>query len=347
MTRRQAGPTKRAIPRRAAEFADQRRPFSEHIQELRHRLMFVAISVLFWSILAYSVEHQLISILLKPAHDQQFIYTSPGGGINFLLRLCFNIGIALSIPVIVYQVLRYIEPLLKKRSARFILIGSGLSGVLAVIGMAYGYFWGLPAALNFLLHQFVTKQIQPLLTIQSYMSFVTVYMLGSAMLLQIPLVLIFLNRIKPIPPRSLLKYERHVIVAAFIIAGLMNPTPNILALLFIAGPLIGMYQIGIIIVWYANRHLRPRRHRPAIVSMIERDISVQAERLSVANQSQTLQFTPVQSVAAPDTFFASSNNNVDYTPDDISASDHTLETPPTQRLTRTNPRHSVTRRRFV
>lgn len=271
---------------------DHRRPFIEHVHELRRRCMYVALSVGIWASVAYGVEHYIVKALLKPAHDQQFIYTSPGGGIDFLFRLCLYAGIAMSIPVIVYQILRYVQPLIQKESSRFIAIGSVVSAVLALIGMAYGYFWGLPAALDFLLHQFVTSQIQPLVTIQSYMSFVMVYLLGSATLLQVPLLLIFINRIRPIKPQRLLKYERHVIVAAVIIAALMNPTPNIFALGLIAGPIILMYQIGIIIIYMTNRKRTSGPHPSHVLDLLEQDIARQAERLAAARSARPLRFAP-------------------------------------------------------
>ena len=267
---------------------DGRRPFIEHVHELRRRIFMVALSIGIWGSVAYGVEHHIVHFLLKPAKDQQFIYTSPGGGIDFLFRLCLYVGIIMSIPVIVYQLLKYVQPLLKQESTKFIAIGSGISAVLALIGMAYGYLWGLPAALEFLLNQFVTKQIQPLVTIQSYMSFVLVYMLGSAMLLQVPLILIFINRIKPIKPQKLLKYERHVIVAAVVLAALMNPTPNIFALMFIALPIILMYQLGILIIWRTNRHKTPHKHSAHVVDLIEQDLAKQAERLSRAQIAKPL-----------------------------------------------------------
>src|SRR5581483_2149593 len=189
-------------------------PFIEHLYELRRRLFYVAVSIAIFSAIAYSIERTIIKWLLKPAGSQHFIYTSPIGGIDFLFRVSLYIGIALSIPVVVYQFLRYIEPLLKESSARFIAVGSIASGVLALIGIVFGYTIGLPAALHFLLHQFIfTKQIQPLITIQSYMSFVSVYMFGSALLFQVPLLLIFINRIKPLKPKKLisLRYQRWVI----------------------------------------------------------------------------------------------------------------------------------------
>ncbi|HKR81467.1 MAG TPA: twin-arginine translocase subunit TatC [Candidatus Saccharimonadales bacterium] len=295
MTRVRKHKTKRSSHQLHKQPVDRQLPFIEHVYELRKRLTYVAISVGVFGAAAYSIEHYIVDILLKPARGQQFIYTSPGGGIDFLFRVCLYVGIICSIPVIIYQILRYIEPLVTKTSVHFIGWGSFVSGILAIVGILYGYFWGLPAALHFLLHQFVTKQIQPLVTIQSYMSFVMVYMVGSALLFQVPLLLIFINRIKPLKPQQLFHYERHVIVAATIISALMNPTPNVFALLFLAGPIILMYQVGIAIIWYMNREAK---RSPKIQAMLEKDVEARAERTKRAAQAQPLA-KPVRLVAAP------------------------------------------------
>lgn len=248
--------------------------FGEHLNELRRRLVYVAVSIGIWGGLAYGVEHHIVDLLLRPAHGQEFIYTSPLGGVDFLFRLVTYVGIAFSIPVIVYQILKYVEPLITKDSTKFIALGSACSGILALAGILFGYFIGLPAAMEFLLHQFVSVQIQPMLTIQAYMSFVLVYMFGSAMLFQLPLILIFINRIKPLKPKTLFRYERWVILLAFIISGLMNPTPNLLAQLLVAGPIIVMYQVGIVIIALVNRKRSPSR----VQQLLEQDRAAQAER---------------------------------------------------------------------
>ena len=234
-------------------------PFVEHLHELRRRLYYVIISVLLWGVAIYAVQQQVVDALLRPAHGQHFIYTSVGGGVDFLFRICIYGGIIVSLPVIVYNGLRFLEPLITYNSRRFIFIGSFISGVLALVGIVFGYYIGLPAALHFLLHQFTTFQIQPLVTIQSYLHFVIVYMVGSALLFQLPLFLIFINRIKPLKPKRLLHYERWVILAAFVLAGLMNPTPNILSQLLIAGPFIVMYQVAILLIAIINRARRAKR----------------------------------------------------------------------------------------
>jgi sec-independent protein translocase protein TatC len=262
---------------------DHKRPFIEHIRELRQRLFYIGLSIGVVAIATYFVQQHVVSILLRPTHGQQFIYTSPGGGVSFLFQVCVYLGIAVSIPVIAYQVLRYLEPLLTKESRRFIAIGSTVSGLLAFGGMIFGYYIGLPAVLHFLLHQFVTKQIHPLLTIQSYISFVMVYMVGSALLFQVPLILLFINRIKPLKPKKLLHAERWVIAGAFLVSGIMNPTPQILSQLAVAGPLILMYQFGIGLIWVINRG----QHRPKkVMALLEQDAEAQAARLAAARSAQ-------------------------------------------------------------
>jgi sec-independent protein translocase protein TatC len=243
----------------------------------------VAVSVILWATAAYFVQQQIVRALLRPAHNQQFIYTSVGGGIDFLVRVCIYTGIVLSIPVIVFQILKYVQPLIKRDAARFIGWGSVVSGFLALAGMAFGYFLGLPSALHFLLHQFTTDQIHPLLTIQSYMSFVTMYMLGSALLFQLPLLLVLINRIKPLQPKKLLGYERWVILLAFVGGGIMNPSPRVQDQIMLAGPMIAAYQVGVIIVWLTNR--RGRRAK-WLTEMIQKDAELQALRRSRFQEAQ-------------------------------------------------------------
>lgn len=265
----------------------QKVPFIEHVYELRRRLFYIVLSVGIFGAIAYSIQHHIIAVLLRPAKEQEFIYTSPGGGLDFLFRVCLYAGLACSIPVIVYQLLKYIEPLLKHTTKRMVLWGSITSAILALIGVVFGYFVGLPSGLDFLLHQFKTDQIQPLITIQSYMSFVMLYLLGSAMLLQIPLILIFINRIKPLQPKKLLALnaQRWVILGAFIGSAIINASPQIMAQLLVAGPIILSYQIGVGVIWYVNKH---HTSQEDLRSLRERDEQMRANRLATAEKARPL-----------------------------------------------------------
>jgi sec-independent protein translocase protein TatC len=254
---------------------DARLAFIEHVYELRRRIIYVVASVLVFSTAAYFVQQHIVNFLLDPARGQKFIYTSPAGGINFLFTVCTYVGVALSIPVIVYQLLAFLAPLIKHRTRRSIVRYSAVSAVLAAAGFCMGYFIGLPAALGFLGHQFTSGQVNPLFTIQEYLSFLTVYLVGSMLLFQLPLIVLFINRIKPLKPRTLFKGERYVILGAMVIAMIMAPTPNVIDQLIISGPVIVMYNLSIGIVWAVNR----RNGRPdRIARLLEQDQHLQAKR---------------------------------------------------------------------
>jgi sec-independent protein translocase protein TatC len=261
----------RALPK-----SDQKLPFLEHFYELKRRLTIIAVSIFVFAVAAYGVQQHIVNFLLRPTHGQNLIYTSPGGGLDFLFRVCLYTGVICSLPVIIYQLLKYMEPLLGSDSIRFALGGSLISAILAVAGMAFGYYAGLPATLHFLFHQFTTSQIHPLIAVQSYMGFVTMYMFGAALLFQVPLIMIFINRIKPLKPSKLFKHERWMILIAFVLAVIMNPTPNVVDQLMLAGPMILMYQVGIGMVAFINRP----RYSPRVKSLLARDAEIQAERLT-------------------------------------------------------------------
>lgn len=268
-------PAKRQTAKTPPAKDDPKRPLGEHLREFRSRLARIIGAVLLLATGAYFIQERLVAWLLKPAHGQHFIYTAPGGGIGFLFSVCTDTAIVLSVPLIVYEVLGFLRPLLTKQNQSFIVRAVLASGILAALGLAFGYQLGLPLALHFLSHQFTTAQITPLLTISEYLSFVTFYLAGSALLFQLPLLLIIINRIRPIPPRQLLKAERYVLVGALIIAMLMAPTINVIYQLIIAMPIFLTYQIGVGIIWAINR---PRRlSKPAVREQAKRPAKARRE----------------------------------------------------------------------
>lgn len=260
------------------------KPFHEHLYELRRRAYYIGLFVLLFGAGAYFIQQHIVSVLMRPAHGQHFIYTNPGGGLDFLFRICLYVGLVLSTPVVVYNALEFLQPLMSRSSKRFTTYVSIACGLLAIAGVIFGYFIGLPAALHFLFHQFTNIQISPLITIQSYLSFVIAYLLGAALLFQLPLILICINRIKPLKPKQLLHYERWVILSAFVLAGLMNPSPNLLSQLVVVLPFIVVYHIGILIITVINR---PRYSSP-IRAKFEEDAKVQIEREKLRQQTTSL-----------------------------------------------------------
>lgn len=255
-------------------------PFHGHIQELRQRLTYIVGSIVIFTGLGFVIREQLIDILVSPAQTQQFIYTSPVGGFDFIFRVSLYFGLACSVPILMYNVFQFFSPLLPNRSGRFVLKATIFSFLLATFGILFGYFASLPAALNFLLNQFGTNQIEALLSIQEYMSFVMIYLVGFALLFQIPLLLLFINRITPLKPQKLMSSQRYVIVGATILAAILTPTADVINLLIMAVPIIVMYQIGVVLVLVKNRRRRKQETALTVKKSRQSQVAAPTTKLS-------------------------------------------------------------------
>jgi sec-independent protein translocase protein TatC len=280
----------------AAKVEHQSIPFTAHLLELRKRTMWVGVSVGLGATLAYFVQQRIVDVLLKPAGNQQFIYTSPGGGLNFLVQICIYSGVLVSIPVIIYNVLKFIEPVMPESSTKYILRGSAVAGFLAIAGVVFGYFFGLPSALKFLAHQLTTDQIKALIAVQSYMHFVSMFLLASALIFQAPLVMLLINRIKPLQPKKLLKSEKWVILISFILGAVISPTPDIRSMCILSVPMILAFQVGVFLIWHVNRRGRKPK---SVLALLEEDAKLQLERLQQLEQAILMPLRQPEPVLVP------------------------------------------------
>jgi sec-independent protein translocase protein TatC len=240
--------------------------FLEHVYELRRRLFWVVAVILAASSAAYPFLDTILSVLTAPLAGQQLYYLTPIGGFSFSIKICFYVGIIVAVPIIMYHLYRYIEPLMGQSLRRSALFYVGLSAMMAAIGVLFAYYVSLPGALHFLTGMDL-KNIQAMLTVDSYLTFVMTYLLGAALLFQIPLLLAITNNMTPLQPKKLMKAQRFVIVGAFIIAAIISPTPDIMNQVLLALPVIAIYQVGVGLVWLQNRSRAKRAKREAATAL--------------------------------------------------------------------------------
>lgn len=234
--------------------------FLEHLYELRKRIIKVALALVAGASLGYYYHDQIIHFLLTPLGGEKLVYLTPGGGFDFIFKVSLYVGFALAIPVIIYQLYRYLAPVMRqKQTKRFTAIVILLSCSLAIGGMFFGYYVALPAALSFLT-TFAGDYVEASLTASSYLNFVTAYSLGLAALFQLPIILLFINAVNgPIKPSKLLSSERFVLLGAFILAAIITPTPDVVNQMIVAGPVMAVYQVGVVMVLIQNRKSKKRQ----------------------------------------------------------------------------------------
>ena len=231
----------------------------DHIQELKSRLFWIAVYFVGFSGLAYSYFPELSKALISPLGNEKLYYMTPAGGLSFILKVCMYVGLIACMPVIIYHLYKFIAPVLKKTTLRAVLGFTFASVVLAAMGIAFAYFVSLPAALHFLTTVTV-EQVSAMITIDSYLSFVIAYLFAGALLFQLPLILLMIDTVTPLPPRRLMGLQRHMIIASFVIAAIVSPTPDVINQTLLAAPMVVMYQVGIIMIAW-RRALRGRRKK--------------------------------------------------------------------------------------
>jgi len=234
--------------------------FLDHVRELQSRLFIVGIAFAVAAALAIPFFDQIVGLLMSPlSPEQKLVYLTPGGAINFMLKVCMYVGIIGVLPVIIFHLYRFLMPVVRKMHLRTALRYTFISIVLAGLGILFAYFVSLPASLYFLTN-FDLYHIDPMLTIDSYLSFVMTYVVAGAALFQLPLIMTIIDSIRPQTPKKLMKQQRFIIIGSFVVAAIITPTPDALNQTILASPIIVMYQVGIVIIAWKHRKRKASQH---------------------------------------------------------------------------------------
>ncbi len=229
----------------------------DHLKELQGRLFSTVLIFLLIAAAAYPFFGVVTEFLMAPLKQgQDLVYLTPGGAFSFIIKVCAYIGLVGVLPVLIFHAYRFFMPAVRQVQLRTVLGYTVASIVLAVAGLLFAYYVSLPAALQFLTG-FDLNHINPMLTIDSYFSFIMTYMLAGALLFQLPLIMLIINTIKPLTPSKLMKAQGKIILGSFIVAAAISPTPDAVNQTILASPMVVMYQFGIVMIAIKNRKRKP------------------------------------------------------------------------------------------
>ncbi len=218
--------------------------------------MWTVLFVVLGAAAGYFIHDTLIAVMQRPLHDTLY-YTAPTGAFSFIIKICTVFGFLIALPVAIYQVFAFFGPLIRNATKRALVLYVLVSFLLAVAGVLFAYFLSLPAALHFLVMFSQDSNIQSLITANEYFNFVLTYILGFALIFQLPIVVLFINRITPLKPSKMLRATRYVILGSFVAAAIITPTPDPLNQFLMAMPLVVLYLLSVLVVAVGSRLKRP------------------------------------------------------------------------------------------
>lgn len=229
-------------------------PLVEHLAELRRRLIISLVAVGVSAIVSLVFTVQIFGVLLRPVHalgmELQAIELTET--FTTYIRVALMSGVALALPVIVYQVVRFVAPGLTPREQQILFTFLPFASVLFVIGVVFCYFVLLPPAIKFLL-TFGREIAVPQPRLSNYINVVTNLLIWVGLIFETPLIMYLLTRVGVVTPQALSRFRRYAIVGAFVVAALITPTGDIINQTLVGIPLVVLYEIGVLLSRFAAR----------------------------------------------------------------------------------------------
>ncbi len=226
----------------------------QHLEELRRRLIAIIIAVVLGSAIGFFLSEPILDFLRAPlpAGYDKLYFTTVGGAFGVRIKIAFFAGIALAMPVILFELYRFVTPGLTRSERRIVwplLLGAL---VLFAIGMTVGYLI-IPFALAFLLSFGEPGRVEPLLTINEYVGFVTTLMLAFGLVMEFPIVLIALSRVGILSYERIARQRRFVILGIVIFAVIVTPGGDPFSPSILSAVMYVLFEISLLIIRLLRR----------------------------------------------------------------------------------------------
>ena len=226
---------------------DDKMPFMEHLGELRVRIMRSLYALLVGLVIAFPFSERITDFLARPVTKlgYKLVFTAPAEAFWVQMKVALICGLFISAPGILWQVWAFIAPGLheheKKYALPFVLIGS----VMFLAGGAFALFVVTPYAIQFLL-SYARDTLQPMITLENHIDFLLKFTLAFGGVFELPLIITILARMGVVTPKMLARNRKYAILGAFVAGAILTPTPDAFNQALMAGPLILLYEVGIV-----------------------------------------------------------------------------------------------------
>jgi sec-independent protein translocase protein TatC len=226
----------------------------EHLDELRSRIIKVGIAFFGVAIVAWFFRERIFDWLLAPAGDALQGKLNVTGVTEQLftdMKLALYVGFLLTIPILLYQVWAFVAPAVGDMGRAFTYTIISMASALFVAGVAFGYFIVLPVGTQFLLN-WDTERFDPIITAQSYLPFVTRFLLAFGIVFELPAATYVAAKLELVDAPLLKRYRKHAIILNTVLAAALTPGQDPYSMVLMAVPMIVMYEVSILIARYVN-----------------------------------------------------------------------------------------------
>lgn len=232
----------------------------EHLSELRKRLIHSAMYLVIGSIIAWFYHEKMFNIVQRPVTQMGYklVMTHPTDAINLYIKTAIYGGFILASPFLLYQVWLFIAPGMYANEKRFVVPFMTVTIFLFLGGAYFGYRFVMPGAIDVLVGKF-GHEFNAMLTIEDYTGFFLSIVIGLGACFELPILMFFLSLFGIADGKFFLKHFRYAVLAIFLIAAIICPSPEPIAMCLFASPMLLLYFVGVAAAFIVHPDRRKKR----------------------------------------------------------------------------------------
>jgi sec-independent protein translocase protein TatC len=237
--------------RKASVQVEGSAPLLKHLDELRIRLFKAFLALIVTTGISFAFSQQIIEYLASPVGGiAELVSIELTENIAIFMKVSLLGGFIIGMPVIVYQIMAFVLPGLKRTERIWIFVMVPFATLLFAAGVAFTWFVMLPSAIPFLVNFMgITTQVRP----ENYFGFITRIMFWIGVCFEMPLIIMFLAKLKIVTARQLVSGWRYAVVLMAVVAAAVTPTVDPVNMGLVMAPLMGLYIISIVLAALVGR----------------------------------------------------------------------------------------------
>ncbi|MFN2556372.1 MAG: twin-arginine translocase subunit TatC [Nitriliruptorales bacterium] len=241
----------------------------EHLAELRTRLVRIVLAVLAGAAVGWFLYDPVLEFLKQPycdlptafrpegpGGDCTLVVTRPLEGFAVRVKISLVIGLFIAAPILFFQIWKFVTPGLTEKERRYTLPFVVTSQIVFLFGAAFA-FYVIPKGLQILL-ALGGEHVSALLAAQEYFSFILTTVVAFGIVFEVPVLIVFLAAIGLVRSSQLRRFRPYAIVGNFAVAAIVTPTVDPVSMLFMAVPMVLLYEGAIVSTWLMERARRRR-----------------------------------------------------------------------------------------
>ena len=218
-------------------------PFSDHLEELRQRILNSIFATLICIVFSFLVIKPLIQFLEIPAKNIRLLQLSPGEFLFVSIKVAGYSGLIVALPYILYQVILFVSPGLTEKEKSLIFPAFLASGILFFLGLFFSWWILVPAAISFFI-KFGADIVEPIWSIGKYFDFVLLLMSSTALAFQLPVLQFILGSLGIITTQKMLSSWRLVVISSAILSAIITPSTDPLTMSLLTISIVFLFFIG-------------------------------------------------------------------------------------------------------